>query len=325
MDRFGTTAAAAAALLVLFALSDAVAPVSADAYSVTHADITFDRWNYPFNSSPGTRSSGPIFGAVGETSFDDRDGQFLIGINTAALGVPTGLDPADYQVTALVVTATHSTGSFVYDPTYDAYDSDSDAGTPIVLTGAGLRGSYTGFTFGTGSATAYAQNSPYGNNNLTPGSFAGDRNAYAAAFNGSGTLIDVSNNVRDGLDITPWAVGVTNLNPGDAVVEAIAGVSPGSTFTFDLTAMLADPNVLGYVQQGFAQGGLFFTISSLHSTAQGGSSNPNFFTSDSFDPAALGPTASFALTTAPEPSSLILLLGLLGGLGGRRRRTRRGR
>jgi len=310
------------------------APAAADDIVINDAPITFDRWNYPFNNTPGTRGAAPTFGALANDSFDERDGQFLIGINTEALGVPAGLDPSNYQITSLIVEATHSTGTFAYDPTYDDYrtfldpddpdfQADADAGRPIILTGAALRNGFERFTFdAVGDATHFAQTSPFGG---VPA--AGTRNAYAAAFDESGNLIDIGNNVgtnianSQGFDFTPWAVGTTGLNPGQTVVVAAPALSPGSTFTFDLTPMLSDPDVLAYLQQGLADGGLFFSITSLHDTGMSGGANPNFYTSNNFDPAAIGPEASFAVSIIPEPASLTLIVG--GGAMLLRRRNRR--
>jgi len=294
--------------------------VQAADFNVSSQSVDFDRWNYPFNGSPGVRNAAPTFGAVGNPGFDDRDGQFLIGLNSADLGVPTGLNPTDYQISSLTVTATHSTGSFLYDPTYDsALSADTDAGAPIVLTGAGLRNGFTDFTFGAGDATTFAENSPFQNGNAFVSTGPGVRHAFAAAFDGSGNLVDVSNNVRNGFDFTPWAVGTTDLNPGDAVAEAVPGVSPGSTFTFEVD--LSDPDILAYVQQGLADGGLFFSVTSLTQTTQDNPGNPNFYTTNEFDPAAVDPSVSFDLTVVPEPASLTLVLG--GGAMLLRRRTGR--
>lgn len=291
--------------------------------TVTDSDITYDRWMYPFNAEPGTRATAPLFGAD-STSFDERDGQFLIGVNTAALGVPTGLDPSDYQIDSFVVKATHSSGAFTYDDTYDSYETyngatpDTDSGRPIIISGVGTRGAYTGLTFTSGTSTQFAQDSPFGDNAMPPGAPSPqDRNVYAAGFDNNGNLIDISNNVGNngitgGFEITPWAIGTTNVTPGDEVVEAVAGVSPGSTFTFDLTAMLSDPDVLAYVQQGLSEGGVFFAITSLAPTDQENPNNPNFYTSNSFDPAAVGPQVSFNVTAVPEPVSLLVLA--TGGL-----------
>lgn len=316
------------ALALAFAGALSPTTASAEVFSVTNDVVDFDRWNYPFNFTPGTRPTAPTFLAAGTPAFDERDGQFLIGFNTAALGVPTGRDPGDYQVQSLTITATHSTGAFAYDATYDsALAADTDAGRPILLTGAGLRGGFTAFTFGAGSATAYAENSPFGDNGPTPGApDAQDRNAFAAAFDGSGNLVDISNNlgsnfVGPAFDFTPWAVGQAALTPGDAVVQAVAGVSPGSTFVF--TVDLTDPNIRGYVQQGFADGGLFFSITSQHETSQSGGTSPNFYTRNNFDPAAVAPRMSFGLTVVPEPASLAVLTAAGLAVAGRRGVRRR--
>ncbi len=303
-------------ITIVLAVAAISVTAQADNISVTDHEADFDRWNYPFNGSPGTRAAAPTFGAINNPGFDDRDGQFLIGFDTEALGVPTGLAPSNYLVDSLSVTATHRTGSFVYDPTYDGYTTylentdpaftpDTDAGRPIVLTGAGLRNGFTGFTFGAGEATTYAEDTPFQFGNAFGNTGPEFRHAFAAGFDVNGDLIDVSNNVRNGFDINPWAVGQTGLNPGDAVTEAVPGDSPGSTFTF--TVDLSDPDVLGYVQEGLANGGLFFSISSLTETTQENPGNPNFFTTDDFGPAAIAPEASFGVTVVPEPASVALL------------------
>lgn len=296
--------------------------------AVAHADTAtfntpdFDRWNYPFNGTPGARSTAPVFGAVGVTGFDDRDGQFLIGFDTSTALPALGLGQS-YQINSVTVTATHTTGAFTYDPTYDGFETydgtttDSDAGRPIVLTGTGFRGGFSAIEFSPAipGQPGYAEGETFAFGDPTA---EGVRNAYAAAFDAGGNLIDVSNNVSDGFDFTPFAVGTTGLTAGDAVVEAVAGVSPGSTFTFDVN--LADADILGYVQQGIADGGLSFTISSLTATTQQNPGNPNFYTRDNFDPAAIDPTLVIDFTVIPEPVSLALLL--IGGvvLGAARRR-----
>ena len=45
---------------------------------------SLDRWNYPFNGSPGTRLSASTFGAVDLEGFDDHDAQFIVGFDTLA-------------------------------------------------------------------------------------------------------------------------------------------------------------------------------------------------------------------------------------------------
>lgn len=298
----------------------------------------FDRWMYPFNASPGFRGNAPIFGAVGEgDSFDDFDGQFLVGFNTSAAGVPTSV-PEGFKllIHSVRVTATHSSGAFIYDPTFDPYQShldpsdpdyvaDSDGGRPIEIWGAGLRGGFTSFGFGAtvpGGAT-FEEGDIFAFGDPTA---ARVRNAYAYDPN----FGDVSNVVTDRLfTATPWAIGANDaLTPGSLVPQGVPGVSVGATFTFDID--LSRPEVLAYVMEGISDGGLFFTITSLASTTQGGTSNPNFYTRETFDPAALGAAPAifidYAIVPVPEPGTLALAasgFGLMGLLALRRKGIRR--
>lgn len=297
--------ACASALVAAMALAPApTAHAAGGQLVVTGREAEFDRWNYPFNQTPGTRGIASTFGAVGAPGFDDRDAQFLLGFDTADAGVATGRPLSDYQIHSLSVTVTHSTGAFAYDPTYDPIAGDSDAGKPIVLTGAGLRGGLDAFTFGSGTSTAYGEGSLFGDHGPTPfAPDAGDRSAFAAGFDQGGDLIDISNNVTQGLDINPWAVGQTSVAAGAFVPEATSGSSPGATFTFDLAGALLDDDIRGYLQQGLADGGLFFTVSSLHATTLAGGNIPMFYTADNADAAAVAPQISFDVTVVPEPVS----------------------
>ena len=214
---------------------------SADLFEFSAPD--FDRWVYPFNAMPGSRPAAPTFGAIGDPGFDQRDGQFLVGFNTAAV-LPAVGPGQSYQINSVQVTATHSFGSFEYDPTYDPYatyldpnDSefvaDSDEGRPILLTGAGLRNGHIAFTFNLDPNNAgvpfYEEDDPFTFG--PPG--AEVRNTYAFSPDAPGNG-DVSNNVLDAFDFVPFAVGTTGLSPGDPVDEGVLGASPGSTFTFDV-------------------------------------------------------------------------------------------
>lgn len=312
-------------LMMSLVLAAASAPASlANNIVVSGDDAGFDRWMYPFNFTPGARSTASTFAALNNAGFDERDGQFLIGFDTAAAGVPTGLNPSDYQVDSLVVTATHTSTSFAYDPTYDSYTTylaggtDPDAGRPIILTGAGLRGGYTSFGFAGSSGTpVFEEGEAFG------GSGPGVRNAFAADFDSTGNLRDVSNNVgtnfvtTTGFDVNFWAEGTTGLAAG-------ATVSGTQTFTFDMTPALDDPDILQYVQEGFSNGGLFFAITSLSPASQPGEPDgptpPNFQTSDDIDGTA--PQVSYDVTIIPEPASATLL-GIGAMLLGVRQRRRR--
>ncbi len=109
-------------------------------YMIVDRGADFDRWFYPENLTPGTRSSGSVF--AGDGTVDDRFAQIIVGFNSS-LDVPAGLGPSAYRVTAAKLTlTTASDAAFLYDPTYDPVSSyvdpqtDGDAGRPIELYGA---------------------------------------------------------------------------------------------------------------------------------------------------------------------------------------------
>lgn len=295
-----------------------VGAVRGESFSVAVAEADFDRWMYSFNSAPGARSTAPTFGAVGEGVFDDRDGQFHIGFNTALAGIPTALPAGKrWRIDSVTVTATHSAGAVVYDPTFDDYRSyldpsdseyipDADAGRPVELLGVGLRGGYTQLGFGAtepGPIT-FEEGDIFAFGDPTA---VGIRNAFAADALGN----DVSNVIKNRQwSTSPWATGATNVAPGSNLLQGVAGVSPGSTLEFGLNLSL--PDVEDYIISGLEHGGLFFSLTSLHSTSQSGGSNPNFYTRDNFDPAALAPSLLIRYSIVPEPSSWALAVWAAG-------------
>lgn len=299
---------AVAAAVACGAASALVGP-AASADTARFDQPASDRWMYPFSFTPGTRTVAPTFGAVGSDGFDDRDGQFLVGFNTAGL-VPTGLGAGSYQITSARLTVTDSGGGIVYDNSYDlvstylAPATDADAGRPIEVHGVGFRNGYTRLGFGPndGAPPAYEESSPFG----PPGGPAeGVRHAFPLGFDAAGNGIDVSNNVADGFESNPWALGVNStLTPGS--------VAPAdSTFTFDLN--LSDPNVLGYLQDALNDGTLGLMVTSLHpATQQSAEGTPRFYTKENVlhDPGSgffLAPQLEVQYTIVPEPGTAGLL------------------
>ena len=55
----------------------------------------FDRWMYPYNATPGTRSAGPTF--AGSEGADDRYGQNMYGFITQDVITP-GLGKFSYEI-----------------------------------------------------------------------------------------------------------------------------------------------------------------------------------------------------------------------------------
>jgi hypothetical protein len=280
----------------------ALAAAGAEAQPVAIDPVEFDRWMYPFNGTPGIRPSAPVFGAVGTAGFDNRDGQLLIAGNTVAAGIPSGLGAANYEILSVRVTVTHSIGPIFYDPTYDVWQSylpvgnparvnDTDAGRPLELYGIGLRNGFTSLSLGPAApgTPAFEEYESFG-----PGG-VGVRNAFPLAFGVADPAGDVSNNVlhptlASGFDPVPWAIGLTTsgLAPGAAVPQGVPGVSPGETFQFQVN--VNNPSIRAYIQQGLHAGVLGFAVTSLYESAQTGGSNPNFYTADSTDAAAVAPT-----------------------------------
>ncbi len=229
-----------------------------------------DRWMYPFNSTPGTRPVISTFGSTpGATDFDSRDGQMLVRFDTAAQ-VPTG------QGTALTVTRATLTVEvandlvFPYDNTPDpwqcfvatndpAWQADADSGQPLECFGVGFRNGWT--------LASFQETSPYtsgGASFLAPGV----RNAYAAGFDASNNLIDISQSARQRFDATAWATGtIAGLAPGSLVPA-------GSQVRFDLN--VADPNIQAYLRSGINDGRVMLAVSSLTFVQQQSGSFPAF-------------------------------------------------
>jgi hypothetical protein len=314
---------ALAAALALGAL-----PGSAQVFSTTVNPVDFDRWMYPFNGTPGTRNLAPTFGAVSEApDFDNRDGQFIVAVSTQAAGIPIGQGASNYNPLRIRVRATHFEGAFSYDPTYDAWQTyldpidpshvaDSDAGRPIELYGVGFRNGYVGPLVIGAITAAGPPNFEENERNCEGCGFMGQakRNIFPLDPGVPDPQGDVSNNVvrmapltGTGFNPSPWAVGksTSGLAPGAAVPQGVFGASAGETFQFDVNT--SDPEVLAYVRNGLNTGVLAFAITSMHETAQqAGGTNPNFYTRDNIDLAAIAPTMELVVSL-PEP-------GVGGGL-----------
>ncbi|MBL9175754.1 MAG: hypothetical protein JNL10_19580, partial [Verrucomicrobiales bacterium] len=232
---------------------------------------TLDRWVYFLGDFAGDRPVAPTFASF-DPRFDTRDGQFLMGWDTA--GTPsTGAGPANYLLLKARVTLTIAVDkAFVYDPTFDAFQTyltnepaalpDTDPGRPIELYGAGFRNGFTADTFK--EASPYGPVNPFTSDSIT----IATRNAFAAMHGTQGTLIDIANNVGQRnaswtnapFEVRPWAVGVTaDAAPGDVVPV-------NARFTFDVD--LTDPLVAGYFQSALDQGVLRLFVSSLSPATQ---------------------------------------------------------
>jgi hypothetical protein len=283
LDRLTIIAGAALLASGAAARAQGTGPFAAHA-----AEPAGDRWMYANNSTPGTRGTASTFSFLPFSGEDDRFGQFLIKFDTVAAGIRAGLGAEKYDVHKLVLSAVYSSNaSLPYDPTEDpraslgpaATIADPDAGRPLELHGTGFRGGFT--------AASFQETSPYGST---------QRNAFALGFDAAGATRDVSNNVTQGFDGMPWAVGQVS-EPVDLSAHVYQPLAAGASIpmyslvTFEIN--LALPGVANYVRQGLHQGFLWFSLSSFHPvTGPESAGFPAYFTRDNPEQATFGDVAA---------------------------------
>ncbi|RYD23701.1 MAG: hypothetical protein EOP88_03125 [Verrucomicrobiaceae bacterium] len=276
-----------------------VSAVSADGTGPFSAQIELpgaDIWMYQHGGDGGTRTSASTFTALPSpatsTHAEDRFAQFVLRFDTASL-IHKEYGADNYLPEKVVMTAVLLQGGLVYDPTEDARQTylpsgaagavaDTDAGRPIELFGTGFRSGATEATFN--------EESEYGS-----GAIHG-RSAYAMSYSSTGVARDVSHNVTEGIDSTPWAVGRVLVRAGDG--ETYEELAPGAIIPelahveFELN--LTIPGVAAYVRQALDKGRIWFTVSSLHSTTEMASSGyPSFYTKENAEQAEFGDVAAF--------------------------------
>ena len=258
-------------LLISAYLSCIAASALADVIDIQLNQPSLDRWMYPFNSTPGTRSVLTTFGSDrdNQTQFDSRDGQILLAFDTGAIAP---LESGPYEILEAEVSISFANDLVVtYDPTSDPWQmflpagdarrvNDPDAGQPIELAGVGFRGGFTAATFKENSAYAAS-----GLSSLSPGV----RNAFAACFDEANNFVDMSNHPRAGFQPNVFAVGkVAGLVAGQFIPQ-------DSVMTFQVN--VADANIQNYLQQGMNAGRTFFSLSSLTFVAQQSGNYPAFY------------------------------------------------
>ena len=271
------------ASLVLSSLASATLAQSGP-IGVSYDEPDRDRWNYPFSATPGTRTNATIFGATGVDGFDDRDGQFIVGYDTAA-DIPTGLGAGAYRVVSARLTLViWNDLEFVYDDTVDPLASyldpadpdfvaDTTPGRPIELYATGYR---NGFTI-----ASWEETSEFGGFPIVPPA-EGARNAFAAFYSSIDEVTDLSRQVREGIDSTPLAIGQT---AGVAVGEPV----PAETvFTLDVNPCA--PGAAAFFDASFDAGKLNLTVTSMHFAELGSAAFPGFFTREN----ALSPILGYA-------------------------------
>lgn len=259
---------------------------------------TLDRWNYPFNSTPGVRDRGSTFSAGADNNFDDRDGQVLLGFDTLGL-IPEGLGEARYRLVSATLRIATFNGGFAYDPTYDSFKTyldpldpdflaDADAGRPVELYGVSFRGECSPGVLC--DEATYVENAPWGAGGGT--TFRSVRHAFPVDFQ-AGSTLDISNNVDDRFDPVPFAVG------------QVAGLAPGSLVPFDsdfvFTLDAGSPDVQAYVARALNLGRLRLMLSSLHPAVQQGGEFADFYMKENLFGAGFAARLDLTVDILPPP------------------------
>ena len=231
-----------------------------------------DRWNYPYNATPGTRARASMFRSIDDEVGIYRYGGYIVSFDTSA-AVPTGLEPSAYLVTSVSVQLMTSDNFKVpYDSSYDPAQTylpetddrrvpDTDSGRPINLFGAGFR---NGFDLTTWEETTVYRSK---DSELTT--------VYPMVLNDSGEVVDVTLAVDydQPSDPAPLATG------------ALDGIEPGELIPFNawmnFDLALSNPGTLAYVQQGLSQGRIVLYATSLNGGSSTDRTYPEFHTSDS--------------------------------------------
>jgi hypothetical protein len=262
----------AIAILALSAIA------TAEVVNITASEPTHDRWNYPFNFTPGARGNASTFNAINETDFDDRDGQMFIGFDTDSQ-LDAGLGEPYYIIVSAVMRIATTDGGFVYDNTYDSISTFTDPmdpealnGRPCELFGVGYRGGF--------NVQTYVETSPFG----APAgeNYTAVRNAFATDYMG-GEQVDISNHIFGESingepfpqrEAVPFAVGQAD------------GVTPGSVVPFDtdfvFTLDLGNPDVDLYLRRAMNAGKLHLMLSSAHAAVMQGGEFVNWYTKENF-------------------------------------------
>lgn len=269
--------------------------------SVTFTEPALDRWMYPFNFSAGEETRASLFAAISQPGFDDRDGQLLVGFDTAEF-IPAGRGRLSYKVlSATLKVYVENDNAFFYDPTPDPlassfapndpeYVPDADPSKPIEVWPVGYRNGAT--------ASSFMEDSGFGGTpDVSPAQ--GARNVFPSLLDHAQVATDVSNQVRTRLPASPIALGrLIGLNgelaPGTLVPQ-------GSEVRFTLAGATSANTV--YLQNALDTGLVRLLVTTLEPTSggpgggTGGVTYPRIYTKESAA-AALGYAPSLTLEVA---------------------------
>ena len=234
---------------------------------------TGDRWNYPWNVTPGKRPKASVFRSTDPDLGVKRYGVYFVNFDTSN-DIPLNLAPEKYQINeATIRILTSDNFEVPYDPSFDNVETylpeddplfirDLDPGRPVELFGAGIR---NGLTF-----SDWDESAPY-----SP-EIGAESSLYPAIYSfENDNLIDVSLAVDydNPINVNPFAVGKLedtepgNLIPADSWME----------FKIDLSQQ----NNIDYIRSCLSSGYLSIAVTSLNGGGHGVRTFPEFHTRDS--------------------------------------------
>lgn len=277
---------------VCLVLLGATAAVAGEFSFPTPSD---DRWQYPFNATPGFRPLGSCFGAVGNDDFNDRDGVVVVAWDTSAQ-IPPGQGEQAYRIQSVTVTFTNRDGAewpvdltpdewFTYDlngdevinadgiPRGEPGDTDGesddvDPGRPIELFGAGFGPDLT--------ESGWTETSPYFGGS---DGFNAPRDPFPLGYrvnpDDSIDVLHLEDHVRglhnDGLDpplfsftAQPWAIGTPDAN------HVPSASAPPFEVTCEIDLALSGGEVERYFQRQLNTGRVILVVTSLREAAEMG-------------------------------------------------------
>lgn len=250
-----------------------------------------DRWQYPFNGTPGFRPVGPLFTSSIGSGFDYRDATNLFRFRPNTVDpqnpeyIESGLPPSSYTIASARLEVFSPTAAGVDPFTWDTRDlvtTDTQGNTQAIqLFGMGNNDSLTSASFTLGTWT---ETSPFFGQVPFPGS--SERSPYALNLDETG-----SPNVTNDPGAELWALGhpVYGTGAGEYTPGAVA-VEP-FPIRFDLD--LSNARVRDYLQQSLAAGRVDWVLSGT------------------FEPSGMGggpnlPQIMFKENPANRPAKLIL-------------------
>ncbi len=265
--------------------------------TVSYSQPSLDRWEYPFNFSAGTEGRAPLFAALLQPGFDDRDGELLVGFDTDG-DIATGKGRQSYKILkATLKVYVENDQEFHYDPTPDPlassfapndprYLADIDLGKPTEVWPVGYRNGYTAATF--------HEDSPFGGTPLVAPA-EGARNVFPALLDYDQSATDMARQVR--LKLPGIPMGLARLYDFDNGAELPPGVFvPQATeIRFELAGVSSNNYV--YLQNCLNTGRVRLLVTTLEPTSggpgggTGGVTYPRIYTREN---------AAAALGVAPQ-------------------------